>query len=371
YPPYLFENGQPVKIPGNTRQDFGCSPRGPESPANREKRRDREGKAVYSQDLFDRKIVEFIHQHKDKPFFLYHPSQLPHGPISIPEIAPELRHIEGLSDFEKEYASMVLRLDRTVGLIYQTLAELKLLDDTILVFVSDNGHALYYVEEGRCSGSNADREGRPFDNVFYHYTSARAGDVFDGNNGMSGCKLSSLEGGTRVPYIIRWPAGCRQAGQTSDHLLANYDFMATMAELLGIPLPSWKDGLSFLNVLRGETQPCHDFVVFAGVEGPALVTPDGWKLRYATAQRLFQLFHLPEDPQENENLAADHPQKVRELAQKLLRACDGNMYHGTAENHKALRLDEYLSGLGPEDTFPAHPPRGPQPRPRERRQPSA
>jgi len=143
-------------------------------------------------------------------------------------------------------------------------------------------------------------------------------------------------------------------GTVCDHVLANYDTMATLADLLGVELPEWKDGLSFLPSLKGEKQPQHDSVVFAGSIGPALVTPEGWKVRYLTPVRRFQLFYLPDDYQEEKNLAMDHPEKLAEMATRLLQACDGNMYHGTWENHKALRVDEYLAGSGPEDAFPFH-----------------
>ena len=141
-------------------------------------------------------------------------------------------------------------------------------------------------------------------------------------------------------------------GQVSDHVLANYDTMATLAELLGVGLPAWKDGLSYLPVLQGREQPPHDHVVFAGNNGPALVTPDGWKVRYLVPVRRFQLFHLPDDCREERNLAAEEPARLRAMATRLVGACDGNLHHGTWQNHKAVRVDEYLAGSGPEDAFP-------------------
>ena len=116
YPPFLFENGQQVDIRGNTHPDCGVHPN-TESAENMELRRNRQGKAVYSQDIFNEKIIEFLRDHKDKPFFLYHPSQLPHGPIAIPEIHPAVKQSSELTTYEKEYASMILKLDETVGII--------------------------------------------------------------------------------------------------------------------------------------------------------------------------------------------------------------------------------------------------------------
>jgi len=351
YPPFLWENGEMVKIPGNLHADCGVTYT-EETPENRRRSETRGGKAVYSQDLFNDKIEQFIRTHKDQPFFLYHPSQLPHGPTAVPEIHPGVREVTALTRWEKEYASMVLRLDDTVGLIYRTLEELGLLEKTMIIFSADNGHEpSYYCEAGRCSGSRKTLDGRLIDNIDLNYTSELSGDIFDGNNGMSGCKLNSLEGGVRIPYLVRFP-GIARPGTRCDHLIANYDTMATIAEWLGVGMPGWKDSLSFLPVLRGEAQPPHDFVVFAGNVGPALVTADGWKVRYLTPVRRFQLFYLPNDYREEKNLAADAPEKLRELATKLLKACDGNMYHGTWECHKAVRVDELLAGSGPENAFP-------------------
>ena len=353
YPPFLFENGEMIGIPGNEHADCGVGYHG-ETPEKRHEFHNRGGMKVYSQDLFNEKIEQFIRNQEGKPFFLYHPSQLPHGPTAVPEVHPGVRDAEGLTLYEKEYASMVLRLDDTVGLIYDTLQELGILDNTVIIFAADNGHeSNYYIEEGRCSGTNRTLDGRTIDHIDLNYTSEASGDVFNGNDGMSGCKRFTLEGGVRIPFIVRHP-GNPVPGKVSDHLLANYDTMAAMADLLGVEYPSWKDGLSFLPSLTGSEQPEPDYVVFAGNVGPALVTPDGWKVRYLTPVRRFQLFYLPDDYQEENNLAAQKPDKLRQMATLLLKACDGNMYHGTWENHKSVRVDELLAGGGPEEAFPGH-----------------
>ena len=353
YPSFLWENGKRVEIPGNKHADCGVTYI-QETPENRHRSESRGGKAVYSQDLFNRKIEQFIRQHKDKPFFLYHPSQLPHGPTAVPEVHSGVEKADSLTLWEKEYASMILRLDDTVGMIYGLLEELGILENTMILFASDNGHECsYYSQESRCSGGSKALDGRTIDHVELNYTSELVGDVFNGNDGLSGKKLFSLEGGTRIPFIVRYP-GAQQCGTVCEHVLANYDTMSTMADLLGVEEPEWKDGISFLPSLQGREQPQHDYVAFAGNIGPALVTPDGWKVRYLTPVRRFQLFYLPDDQREENNLAEQNREKLREMATMLLQACDGNMYHGTWENHKAMRVDELLTGSGPEEAFPYH-----------------
>jgi arylsulfatase A-like enzyme len=340
YPPYLFENGRKVDIPGNTRDDFGKMP-GFESPENRERRWDRRGCAVYSQDLFDRKIVEFLRNHRDRPFFLYHPSQLPHGPIAVPEIHPAVASCDALTPYEKEYASMVLRLDETVGLILKELEQLGIDDRTMVVFCSDNGHEPYYKQAGRCDPRTNLATGERYDHVSTKFYSHLSGDVFDGNDGMAGKKRDAWEGGVRIPYLVRWP-GVIEPGRTSDHLLANYDFLPTVADLLGLAPPSGKDGLSFAAELLGRDQPAHDHIIFSSALGPAMVCADGWKLRFVRlpGRNLYQLFHLPSDYPEQSDLVDHEQERVEAMSSAMLHACEGNHQHGMPASHVI-----YLPGL--------------------------
>jgi arylsulfatase A-like enzyme len=337
YPPYLFENGQRIDIPGNTRDDFGKTPEG-ESPENRAQRRDMTGKAVYSQDLFDQKILKFLRENKDKPFFLLHPSQLPHGPIMIPEIHPSVKDNPNLTEYEKEYASMVLRLDQTVGMILDELEKLGIDDKTMVVFCSDNGHSPYYQERGRADPKINLRTGETYDDVATKFYTELSGDVFNGNDGMAGLKFSNWEGGVRIPHMIRWP-GKIAPGRVSDLLFANYDMLPTVADMLGQPIPQGKDGVSILPELLGQSdrQQRHPHVVFASRLGPAMVTSDGWKLRHVRLPRrnLYQLYHLPSDYREERDRVhdADVKEVVNRLSTEMLRTCDGNYLNGTPEAH--------------------------------------
>jgi arylsulfatase A-like enzyme len=346
YPPFMFENSHIIEIPGNNHPDCGKTPL-KNNAKNSITRSDMNGKNVYSQDLFNKKIVEFIETNKDRPFFLYHPSQLPHGPISVPEIHNAVRDIYELTDYEKEYASMILRLDDTVGLILETLKRLGLDGNTAIFFCSDNGHKAYYEEDGRCSGDFHDLQGNRYDNIATRYLSELSGDVFNGNAGMSGVKTTNWEGGTRIPFIVRWPGKVKE-GTVTNHVMANYDFMATLAEMVDVPKPLYKDGISYLPTLLGQNnkQELHDFIIYASFFGPALVTWDGWKLRYVdkAKDKLFQLYYLPEDYREENDLAEEYPEKLKELGIKMIKACDGNMINGTIDYHVALRIDQYING---------------------------
>ncbi|MGF1448574.1 MAG: sulfatase-like hydrolase/transferase [Opitutales bacterium] len=341
YPPYLFENGQRLDIHGNTRWNFGVVPDG-DTPENAEKRWDFSGCATYSQDLFDAKLLEFLRLHQNRPFFLFHPSQLPHGPIRIPEIDPAVRDVDGLTDYEKEYASMVLRLDHTVGLVLDELERLGIADNTMVIFCADNGHEVYYHQEGRTHPACNVQTGERYDNVVTRFTSETSGDVFNGNDGMAGRKRDSWEGGVRLPFLVRWPESI-SAGRQSNLLMANYDFLATVADLLHVPCGT-ADGISFLPELlgRSDAQTEHDHVVYASGPGPALTTREGWKLRFLALPggNRYQLYHLPDDYAETKDRAADEREIVGRLSTTLLAECDGNFQNGTPATHQA-----WLPGL--------------------------
>lgn len=328
YPPFLFDNGEIVTIEGNTHKNCGKS-RENETEETYRERWDRNGKTVYSQDIFLKKILAFIRKNKDKPFFLFHPTQLPHGPVAIPAVHPELANNPDLTAIEKEYASMVKLLDENVGIIMDELRRLGLEKHTILIFAADNGHEIYYSQKGRCEKPTKNLQtGQLFDDYLNKYYSDPAGDVFNGNAGMAGLKRSNLDGGVHIPLIF-YGEGLIPAGVKSRELVSNYDFLATMAELLAVPLPVKKDGISFLRVLmKGEKMPEKRYIVFGSNYGPGILTNEGWKLRYYKAKDIFELYNLKEDPRECRNLADQYPEKVEELKKILLKECNGDINNG-------------------------------------------
>ena len=231
---------------------------------------------------------------------------------------------------------MILKFDETVGIILDELERLRIDERTMIVLCSDNGHEVYAMQEGRTSGRTEDLNGEVFDNIRTKFYSEAGGDVFNGNDGMAGLKWSSWEGGTRIPYLVRFP-GEIDAGGLSDHILTNYDFMPTLAELIGTELPEGKDGISFLPTLfgRAEEQQIHPFVVYASGLGPALMTEDNWKLRYINSEDSFQLYDLNQDYREEKDVATSYPEIVDRLKTWLLNACDGDYTHGTPGAHLA------------------------------------
>ncbi|MBC9929734.1 sulfatase-like hydrolase/transferase [Chitinophaga qingshengii] len=308
YPMVMFENGEPVRIAGNTRPDSYL-----DSAALQGK-----DKPQYAENLFMEKAQQFIVSNKDKPFFLYYPTNLPHGPVSVPAIDPLFANNPRLTTHQKMYASMIKMVDDNVGRFTHLIDSLGLSKNTLIIFGSDNGHWLYY--EGK----------QPkYDNITTPFYSDGGADVFNGNSGLAGLKETNWEGGVRVPFICYWP-GKVPAGTVNRQLVANYDLLSTMADLLKVKVPDQKDGRSYLPSLLGKPFKPRDQVVFSSFMGPALVTHDGWKLRtyLLNNKQVFQLYHLPTDKQEKKDLAAQYPQKVDSLKQALTKACDGRLNNG-------------------------------------------
>lgn len=328
YPPFLFDNGSIVEIKGNTHRNSGKSMENETEAATRE-RWNREGKEVYSQDIFLDKILSYIRENKDCPFFLYHPTQLPHGPVAIPAIHPELANNPHLTTVEKEYASMVKLLDDNVGAILAELERLGIADHTIIVFSSDNGHEIYYSQKGRCEKPYRNMvTDKLFDNYENKYYSKESGDIFNGNANMAGLKRSNLEGGIHIPLIF-YCKGLVPQGKERTELVSNYDFLPTMADMLKVPLNTRKDGQSFLStLLRGKQVKGERYLVFGSNEGPAIIQNDGWKLRFYLKKNLCELFYLPDDPQERKDLSRKYPERVEKMKELLRKECGGNVENG-------------------------------------------
>lgn len=319
YPPYLWRNGQRFELDGNTDPHCGKMSEKGDEPVGA-------GGKTYSQNVFIQGILKYLREHQDKPFFLYHPTQLPHGPVAIPELHPDFASDDELTLGEKKYASMVKMLDDHVGLIMKELKTLGIDDNTIVIFTSDNGHELYYgpkpdyKQQKLPSGEKANLTDRK-------WRTSECGDVFDGAGGRAGLKRSGYQGGMQCPLIARWP-GRISAGTESDLLAAHYDFMSTLADLVGRQTPAGKDGISYLPTLLGEPQSqTHDYVIvnnrFAAMGSRAIIDRDGWKLVESNKKAgEFQLYNISTDNDERNNVEDQHPDHVKRLKSILRQQTD-------------------------------------------------
>jgi arylsulfatase A-like enzyme len=327
YPPFLFENDRIVMIEGNSLIDCGRNSM-PENDAAFQKRHNTEGKQTYAPQLFIDKALEFIRTFKDTPFFLLYSTQLPHGPVATPYIDPEIEANEALSAVEKEYATMVKILDNQVQSILAELQSLGIDENTIIVFSSDNGHEIYYRQEGRFDKpyrnmSNMDL----FDGSYSKYYGYKAGDVFNGNGVLAGLKPSNLEGGVCVPLV--WYQKGHTTERTTDQVVAAYDLLPTFADMLNIKLNEPKNGTSILQMIDGKHRlPSDRYVIIASEDGPALIMNDGWKLRYYNKNKTYELYNLKKDIEEKYNVILRYPDKAEELKKLLLKECENNINFG-------------------------------------------
>ncbi|TWU19022.1 Arylsulfatase [Allorhodopirellula heiligendammensis] len=314
YPPYLWRNGERFELPGNRMADCGKTSEAGDEPVGY-------GGETYSQNVFIEGILKYLRSHQDKPFFLYHPTQLPHGPVAIPELHPDFADHPSMTLAEKKYASMVKMLDDHVGLIMAELKSLGLDDDTVVLFSSDNGHELYYGPKPAYKKQQLP-SGEPANLTDKKWRTREHGDIFDGAGGRAGLKRSGYQGGMQCPLIVRWPGKIASGTETS-LLSCHYDFLATLADLLGEETPAGKDGISYLPTLLGNPQTqMHDYVIinnhFNAMGSRALISLEGFKLVEADRDRDdFQLYNILDDNEERVDLSERYPEKVKQLKQTL------------------------------------------------------
>lgn len=324
YPPYLFEGGKIVMIEGNTHKDCAKT-KEPETQTAYNERWNMEGKAVYSQDLFDEKMKEFINDNKDRPFFLFHPTQLPHGPVMVKSVHEQVKDNPHLTQIEKEYASMVIRIDSITGMLMNEVERLGIAEKTMFIFASDNGHEIYYAQSGR-----VDKPYGRYDDWNTVYYSDKHGDIFNGNGSLRGFKRQNSEGGPRIPLAIYMPGTIPSAVRCQE-FVTMYDLIPTFADMLGVNLSTKhpKDGVSIWPTIMQGTKLARDrYIVYSSYQGPAIVTNEGYKVRYNSKAKAYDMYNLLADPQERVNVAASHPQKFEELKKILLKECKGNIANG-------------------------------------------
>ena len=254
----------------------------------------------YCTDVWFREGMRFIDENKDKPFFLYLALNAPHGPYLVPPAWA--KPYQGNKDVANaNFYGMIANIDHNMGLLREKLASLDLADNTILIFMTDNGTAA----------------GAKFDGL---ESEAKLGY----NAGMRGKKSSIYEGGQRVPFFIHWPKGNLTGGRDIDTLAAHLDVLPTLADLCGIAVPEsyHPDGLSLLPLLKDRDTDwprSHHIVQYHGGAGnstlPApfdntVVMTERWRL---VNSKQLELYDIEADPAQRDNLAADHPDVVTEL----------------------------------------------------------
>jgi arylsulfatase A-like enzyme len=311
YPTYLWDNESRRTL---NNPDFSAHQQlpgdaDPHDPKSYERYRGEE----YSADIILAEAIKFLRTNKDRPFFLYYPSTIPHLALQVPEksLAPYVGAFEETPYVgdrrysphptpKAAYAAMVTHLDTQVGKLLETIRELGLDERTVVVFTSDNGSA-----ENELGGVPTG---------FFR----SAGDL-RGNKGMI------YEGGIRVPMIATWP-GHFPAGKTSDRITGFEDWLPTLLTLAGQEnkIPPAIDGIKFAPTLEGKSQPPRAFLYreFFGDGGQQAVWSGDWKAVRQKVRRKqpqqsgelpIELYNLKEDPEETLDVAEQYPDVSRKL----------------------------------------------------------
>lgn len=255
----------------------------------------------YFPDLMTQRAVQYMDSNKDVPFFMYVAFNLPHYPEQ-----PDTRFDKRYKDLKmprQSYAKVISTVDDRMGIIVTKLEELGLRDDTVIIFMSDNGYSVedcFIEEENHASG-------RP---KGHHYGAFGGG----GNTGKwRGAKATYYEGGIRVPAIISFPSKLPK-GAVRDQAISCMDWFPTIMELCGVPLPEVKlDGQSIMPIIKSADAPTHHKVMHWHFEQRWAVREGDWKLISAPQGEPDFLGSLADEEPERRNYIKEKP----EIAEKL------------------------------------------------------
>ena len=264
-------------------------------------------------DVFTGYAIDFIRKHRDKPFFCYVPYNAVHGPLWREQAPKTSGKAEWLKKYEdrgiefpkRDYCAVLDHMDDGVGKIMATLHELAIADNTLVIYLSDNGAMI---------------------------------DKFPGNNGpLRGQKGMTYEGGIRVPAVMQWP-GVIPKGMVSDAGAVHFDLFATVLDAAGIEIPKMNGqhpvhGVSLLAHLRSHGQEdLPGRYVFWDLFGKMGAVKDDWKLvgtgpnhrgQFAEAipaieELQFELYKLDQDIGEANDLASQYPEIYNDLKSQLI-----------------------------------------------------
>ncbi len=254
----------------------------------------------YITDVLTDAAIRFVEEHQNHPFFCYVPYNAPHTPLQVSDKLFDKYKARGLDDRAAAIYGMIENIDENVGRLLKKLDDLGLADDTIVIFLSDNG------AEGP--------EGSRY------------------NAGMRGMKGRVHEGGSRVPCFIRWP-GKIKPDRVIAQIAAHVDLLPTIAELCGVDKLETKplDGRSLVPLLMKDDVDWPDRMIFTRMPGwrrlvsyidpvitdlqplPGAVRTQRWRL--VNDGTGWQLFDMIDDPRQAKDVAVGNPQVVERLAE--------------------------------------------------------
>lgn len=246
----------------------------------------------YCTDVFFREAKKFITEHKEEPFFCYVAPNAPHTPYNVEEKYVE-KYRELVPEARARFYGMIENIDENVGELQAFLQAEGLLDDTIFIFMTDNG-----------TGGGATLDADSF--------------VTDGYNAnMRGAKCSEYDGGHRVPFFLYWKNGGIAQKQDINMITANVDFMPTILDLCGVETRSdvTFHGVSLKPWLLGEKSEEDRVIV---TDSQRVCTPIKWRKSAVCSNewRLVngkELYQIQSDPEQRNDVAILHPEIVADL----------------------------------------------------------
>ena len=313
----------------------------------------------YMTDAITDHAVRFIEEHASTddtaPFFLYVPYTAPHWPLhALPDEIAKYRgrYDEGWDGLRQQrhgrmlelglidarhalatrppsmpafadvdtadwavrmsvYAAMVDRMDQGIGRIVAALTAAGLLDDTLILFLADNGASAENIEARNLHDPSVPIGERG------SYAAYREPWAVASNTPYRRYRSWMYEGGIKSPLIAHWPGGLEEPGRFSNRPGHVIDVMATALELAGIDTPAddsiaLSEGQSFLGVITGSTVRDHDALYWEHL-GHRAIRKDGWKAVFTPLTERWELFRLDDDPTEIDDVGNEHPDRLAEL----------------------------------------------------------
>jgi arylsulfatase A-like enzyme len=321
FPTYLHDNEQPVLLPGNSGRGIG---------------------ETYAQELIQKELIEWVKAHAEQPFFLFYAITLPHSRHEIDDLG--IYADKPWTDKQKAYAAQVTRIDSDVGELVDTLKELGIDDNTLIIFSGDNGSSFSPKSE--------------------------IGKLFkQADNGLRGYKRGMYEGALRQAAFARWP-GKVPAGRVSHEPWAFWDLLPTFVELSGATPPEGyeTDGLSLVEFLKGGPAPKREYFYWILHEDRTSKQAARWgdwkavKPKYGAP---IEIYDLAEDPGESVNLASDRPdlvKRAREIFTEARRPDPNWPLQGRSETHEKnteqawkIKRERDRSSWAPANAIPYEP----------------
>ena len=244
----------------------------------------------YCTDVWFREAIKYIERHNDNPFFCYISTNAPHSPFYVDN--KYSKAYEGIKNIpSNEFYGMITNIDDNIGILTRKIEDLGISDNTILIFMTDNGSSMGDKKIENITAFNA---------------------------GMRGKKNSEYDGGHRVPFFVKYPNGKLEAGKDVNNISAHIDVLPTLIELCGLKLnkPIDFDGKSLMPLINGSDENWSERLLITDsqrVEHPikwrkSAVMSDNWRLVNGE-----ELYNMVDDPGQTNDVALKEPKKVEKF----------------------------------------------------------